>query len=512
MLETVLSLPKTSYYTSGVYQMRPSGAGGSLVNKTMGLLLSIILVSVSCISKPGTDSAKLNEAARTPQQEEARRYPPDEYPDGFAILDVLKPTKYGKVTVEPIMLEEDLAKVRELGLAPFKPLYNFDAMAKNRKLDANEPWLKGNLDISKKEDAEKLTKLLQAYVYEGWFEKDQSKGKMDYDNQFRENKSRTWCQTPWLNVTEKGREAIHGLTKEFPIGTTSVYTVPEEIEKGEKAVTWGVGFFNRKICDGYDRFFHPSKFGLGGTNYEEGIAQKIKDRTISFSAEDGAVTFKLLFNAMENWEENMKGQWDGAYAWNAHVSHGRQNDKAKDGDESQRRLMRIPHVQMDIGFKDSRVKGTNPKLKNWTMMTYYYDPSYEGNEYLKDMNIPEALKHMRPAGLQYGLEEGESHIFDGSRNNHRPQGDELAYEKTRLNGPVDNKASSCLGCHAVAGLNFGLADGKRAPGLGFLTQKDYDDYLQRAGNKSFDFDMQIDKAMRNFSKAKAHKIFPENLK
>ncbi len=449
---------------------------------------------------------------RKPSQEDVKNYPEDVYPNGFAILDVLEPTKEGKNTIQPLMSAEDLQRVKDLKLSPFKPLYNFNALAKDKKLDKVEPWLGAKLDISKKEDAEKLAKILQAYVYEGWFKGDKSKDKSNYDSHFRENSERTWCHTPWLNVTEKGREAIHGLTKEFPISTTSVYTIPEEIEKKELAVTWGVGFFNRPICDGYDKFFHPSKFDPKIKDYEAGIAQAIRERTISFSAGDGAVTFKLLFNAMENWEENMRGQWDGAYAWNAHVSHARQNDKVSDGDESLRQLMRIPHVQMDIGIKDSRIKGTNPKLKNWAMLTYYYDPSYSGNEMLAGLSIPEALKHMRPVGLQFGLDEGESHIFDGAHNNHRPKGVELPYNQTRLNGPVDNKASSCLGCHAVAGINFGLVDGKRAPPLGFLTQGLYDDFYKQAGSKSFDFDMQIDKAMRNFSKAKVQKIFPENLK
>ncbi len=86
------------------------------------------------------------------------------------------------------------------------------------------------------------------------------------------------------------------------------------------------------------------------------------------------------------------------------------------------------------------------------------------NEYLADMNIPEALKYMRPVGLQFGLNAGQSHIFEGSRNNHllkalKP-GNELPPEldrfQTRLNGPVDNINGSCLGCHAAAGLRLNV--------------------------------------------------------
>ncbi|MCC6137479.1 MAG: hypothetical protein IT287_02525, partial [Bdellovibrionaceae bacterium] len=183
-------------------------------------------------------------------------YPQDAFENGFVILDVLEPTRFGKKegqVINPIMCQKDFDKVRELNLKPFSPIYTFGKAAKPK--DKDEPWVGKKLDVRNKEDAEQVAKILQKYVYEGWFEKDKTKGKIDFENHFRENKLRSWCHTPWLNVTEKGREAIHGLTKEFPIRTTSVYTVPEDIAKGEDAVTWGVGFFNKKVCDGYVKFF-----------------------------------------------------------------------------------------------------------------------------------------------------------------------------------------------------------------------------------------------------------------
>src|SRR5262249_39763870 len=160
---------------------------------------------------------------------------------------------------------------------------------------------------------------------------------------------------------------------------------------------------------------------------------------------------------MENWQEVMKGQWDGAYNWYAHVST---NKIVAPGDaptdQSIRKIMNVPFIQMDVGFKDSRIAGLRKDLDYWAMTTYYYDPSYRDNEMINDMDIPEPFKHMRPVGFQYGLDVGESVIFPGAKNNHRPNGVELPYNATRLNGPIDSSPTSCLGCHAQSGLSFGL--------------------------------------------------------
>lgn len=456
-----------------------------------------------------------------------KNYPEDAFENGYVILDVLEPKRFGKKeekVINPIMCQKDLNKVQELGLQPFSPLFNFGKAAKPK--DNVFPWVGKNLDVRKKEDAEKVASLLQKYVLEGWFDNDKTKGKLNSEIHFRENKQRTWCHTPWLNVTEKGREAIHGLTKEFPIRTTSVYTVPEDIAKKEDAVTWGVGFFNKPVCDGYVKFFD-----------QEDMIRQMRENAPSFAGKDGNVSMKLLFNAMPDWREHMKGQWTGennleAYNWWAHVSHSRQDDKttATNPDESQREIRNLAHVQMDIGLSDSRLKGTNPILKNWIMTTYYFDPSYT-NPFLADMDIPQALKHMRPVGLQFGLDAGETHIFEGSHNNHRPgkalggDGTELPYTQTRLNGPVDNIEGSCLGCHAASGMRFNPApmaenkkprpeqDRSQFPPMTFMSQKQFVDYISGKGRSgSFDFNMQLDKAMRNFVNSKGEKIHPENQK
>lgn len=494
----------------------------------VGLLSAI---NSGCVTPQGSQQRIPNQTSADVQKCQTKNYPEDTFDNGFVVLDTVQPTAYSKKgdkVIQPIMCADDLAEVRNKKLQTFKPLYDFvenpqvvqqKAKRRARQNISQTPWLDEKLDVRNIQDAEKLAKILQKYVYAGWFDSDTTVGKTDHESHFRKNSIRTWCQTPWLNVTEKGREAIHGLTKEFPIRTTHVYTVPKDVEMTEDAVTWGVAFFNEPVCQQYHEFFK-----------EKGsMIPQIKTQSPNFSSGNGSVTFKLLFNTMPDWENRMKGQWtseDGslkAYNWIAHVSHGRQDDGKTAKDESIRQLMNVAHIQMDVGLRDSRILGTKSNIKNWIMTTYYFDPNYK-NELLNDMDIPEALRHMRPVGLQYGLNAGDTHIFDGAHNNHFPPktkiplGSELPPEldrtATRLNGPVDNINGSCLGCHAASGLRFNVGPMSKQPPyppMVFTSDEEYSEFMRKLRKNAnitgdFDFNMQLDKAMRNFVNSKREKI------
>lgn len=431
--------------------------------------------------------------------------------DGYALLDPLSATDVGGIRA--LMTPQDFKLATETyKLQQFVPNFDF-AKPSLEGPSPSEPWLKGNWNVTNAADAEQVSQAMLAYILEGWFN---GKELTKNDTHFRENGVRNWCHTPWLNTTEKGREAIHGLTKEFPIHSSTIYRdVPKEVNVEESAVTWGNSFFNQKVCDAYAKLFD-----------RDTMVQQLADKAPSFFvdqqrpyATDGLVGFKLLFNAMEGWETKMPA-WQGAYNWWAHVSPTRTRDNGPKSAFVEpyigtRKLMNMPLVQIDISLRDKRLKGTMDILNNWIMTSYYYDKNYV-NPMLKDKNVPEGFKHMRPFGLQYGLNEGESHLFRGAHNNHRP-GDnakeaeknptlsyELAYDKTRLNGPVDNHLSSCLGCHAQAGLNYGLPKGGvDGNALGFMTNERYQYWLGqqvRPGSTGLDFNMQADKAFRNFRK------------
>jgi len=90
-----------------------------------------------------------------------------------------------------------------------------------------------------------------------------------------------------------------------------------------------------------------------------------------------------------------------AFTWNGHVSPP---------NSTARKVTPVRHIQMDIGVKDSSIKGVSSDNKNWLMLTYYYDASY--NPKVTDLSpnlaaiwnsLPEGFKHMRPQGTQVGF-------------------------------------------------------------------------------------------------------------
>ena len=352
--------------------------------------------------------------------------------------------------------------------ARYRGLYDFDAPAK--EADSVAPWIKEDgsvMDVTNATEALELAQKMQRYVYEGWFD---GVAKMDTDKHFKSNSYRTWCSTPWLNVnTEKGRDAIHGLTKEFPLEPEAIREkyYPELVIEKYAKTSWGVAYFNKPTCDMYGRVFgtpeNPKEPTLPTT--PEALAQRKRD----FRVGEGAVSFKLLFSTVTS-DEYVKADgsqpFKKAYSWNAYISA--QSSRPSDPPKP-RQLIPATHIQMDIAIRSEKlVEKHNSKLDGkdrsapWVMLTYYFDPDYQA-KHLDGLGLPEGFEHMRPLGVQFGLGRGESVIFQGSKNNEEIddfapknlaqfENGEVPAEAIgqRLNGPADNPKSSCLGCHANA--------------------------------------------------------------
>lgn len=391
---------------------------------------------------------------------------------------------------------ESLKTIEKKNLPHFTGRFDFENAQKEHD-KSDFPWRNKGFDIKTPEGAIKLALLMQKYAYEGMYEYNPK----NFDDHFNahKNEKRYWCNTPWLNVTTKGRDLIHGLTKEFPIAKSDVY--PNIAKEG--ATSWGAAFFNATACKSYFNIFGTPSNSMQEPHWDASIY------------DDGFVSSKMLFStaSLDDFpllkQSNRKKR---PYKWNAHVS--------KNLFHKHRSIEEVYHVQMDISFKDKNIIGTNEELEYWGMITYYYDPTYKGplEEYKKIIgtqfesvsdlkNLPYGLRNMRPAGIQFGLNEGESIIFPGSENNHayakpvldengeplmkrgRPVIERISYplDKTRLNGPADNSLSSCLSCHATAG----AAHGEVALPPGLLTNSSFT-------NKEFkplNFNMQIDLAI-----------------
>jgi hypothetical protein len=346
---------------------------------------------------------------------------------------------------------------------------DYDKITQEMK-DRDRPWRdfeNKNLDITKEEDALKFALLMQEYAYKGMIRNIKNNPDLDFMPHYakQDKKSgRYWCHMPWLNITSKGREFVHGLTKEFPLHESDAYPFVEK----KNGISWGTAFYNSFACESIGDFFGTA---ISPKTPEQIAAQK----KITF--QDGYVATKLLFN------NSTMAQFDDAYTW---VVHGGTN---KNMFSTKRRMQKMRHLQMDVAIKDSSILGSDPELNNWLMFTYYYDPTYI-SPLTKKLNLPEGIRNMRPLGVQYGLSSGKSIIFNGSKNNHCIKEDptdrkspchSLPYKETRLNGPADNPISSCLSCHATSGTQV-----PASPGI--MTD---DDYTTTARENTFDFNMQV---------------------
>lgn len=327
--------------------------------------------------------------------------------------------------------------------------------------DSNpRPW-KG-LNINEPDQALMLALLLQKHIYEGMMD--------DPNPEFhfiaQKNKIRHWCHMPWLQVGARGREGIHGLTKELDLAP-SLMKYYQNVLPG---TDWGVAFYNAVACETIQQIF--------------GTAHKPVEKPDFFGStvfKDGAYTAKILFTSSKD------KKFENAYTWNANVSQV---------GEDVRSIAPVRHIQMDVAIRDSSIEGSSKELNHWVMTTYYYDPDYDYENEYKDIikrknpvaelkNLPEGLKKMRPQGVQFGFEKEGSIIYHNAETN--------GFEG-RLNGPADNPASSCLSCHGTAGTKTMMSPG-------FM---DKDSYLKAKGPdpkdgkvRFLDFSQQIALAKRN---------------
>lgn len=330
---------------------------------------------------------------------------------------------------------------------------------KSRREEDAFPWR--GLNLRDKKEALRAALLLQKYFYENMANQNPRNPDMNFIAQ--KNTSRYWCHVPWLNVGPSGREAIHGLTKELDMKPSTKIDVYSAATPG---TDWGVAYFNAPGCETLGDVFGTASVPATVPHW---------DRT---NFKNGTVSVKILFTSA-----NFPAIKD-AYAWKANVS---------DVGQSERSIKTVRHIQMDISVKESSFVGIAPRMNNWTMFGFYYDPNYdfdkefraefgEENPLKAIPNLPAGLFKMRPMGVQTGFDApstGDTILFGSAQANGAGG---------RLNGPADNPKTSCLGCHATAGHPVSMVPG-------FLSEKMFDPFH---GKFSLDFNQQVALARRNF--------------
>lgn len=326
------------------------------------------------------------------------------------------------------------------------------------------PWRGAGLtNITTLKDAVSLALLLQKYFYEGMANQNSANPDMNFiaANDTR----RYWCNMPWQNLGSYGREAVHGLTRERNLIPSPQM---DEFKSPPAGTDWGVGYFNAPACTTVGAVFGTPTNAVSPPNFGNAVFP------------EGSVAAKILFTtgdfpAIHN-----------SYTWQANVTGAGQ---------STRSVQAVRHMQLDISIKDSSLPGANAQLSNWTMVTFYYDESYNYDTEYKALlggadnplstidNLPPALLKMRPMGIQWGTGQTETLLFT---NPLFPIGQTNGFQG-RLNGPADNPQGSCMSCHATSGTTVAISPG-------FMSDADY----LSNHDGSLDFSQQFALAKRNF--------------
>ena len=354
---------------------------------------------------------------------------------GFEVLDVLSPEAEktaNKMKLPRYKLRGDYTKY------DIKP--------------TDHPWK--NIDIRTQAGKEKFARDTLYFFFKGMA--DQSP-RADLNFISANNRLTHWCEMPWLQVGESGREAIHGLTKERDIESSAMYP---NIDKG---ANWGIGYYNATGCKTIGQIWGDQNTQIAQPNF-----------VIPFP--DGTMSAKILFSTSPS--KFLKD----SFALRANISGP---------GETFRSIQKLRMIQIDISVKDSRIPGARPQADNWIMTTYYFDPTYKW-DFANEFTSPDVqgLMHMRPIGIQSGFDAETSTIFAGAVAN---SVDNVKWGTGKLlNGPGDNRKSSCMGCHGTAGTPYNTQF-KMVPGV-------LDDAMFAASRKSYnlDFSQQLAFAKRNF--------------
>ena len=278
------------------------------------------------------------------------------------------------------------------------------------------------------------------------------------------NKVRVWYNAPWQDVGLNGREFIHGLTRER-------VSLPGELAPQQKKRwnNYAVGFYNA-----------PGGVVIGQVWKDHG-----KPNPAASVFPNGTVAAKLLFTTASTAEvPYLKG----SPTWNAYV-YANPNDPGPTP-TSPRKALPVRLLQIDIAVKDDRVAATT----GWVFGTFVYGGGPGGP-------AGSGWTNVAPVGVMWGNDPG----FSGSGTLtqtwlnpavHMPH---VGFQG-RLNGPVDNPASSCMSCHGTAEIPAGVMvpPSGQDPSRWFQNVKSGQPF--DAGRQSTDYSLQIEVGISNFNK------------
>jgi hypothetical protein len=277
------------------------------------------------------------------------------------------------------------------------------AMSKNypstKPTEPGQPWRQLNF----RTQSEQYIKAVLDYALEG---------NVEAGWVVQNNAVRKWYHAPGLARGSNGREFIHGMTRERTSNAGDLHanqTTPVD--------NWAVGFYNP----------------IGGYTLGRVWANPTNPDVSKAKFSNGAVAVKLLFTTATVTQVPYLA---GTFEWQGNIGNT----------PTARTPKTLRLAQVDLAVRDTR----NSSRTGWVFGTFVYQNTAAGTD---------PWKKLVPVGLMWGNDPSldPSEIDNGAQLQQQWLNQPLAGSLThlgwkgRLNGPVDNKESSCLSCHATAG-------------------------------------------------------------
>jgi hypothetical protein len=221
---------------------------------------------------------------------------------------------------------------------------------------------------------------------------------------------RGWFNAPWQDYGFNGREPVHGLTRERT-------SLPKELDPNQTLMwnNYAVGFYNTPGATTLGRVWTNH----GAPDSSQGIMP------------EGTVAGKLLFTTAGT---DQVPWLAGSPTWNAYVYKDVNSSKPS----NVRAIVPVRLLQIDIAVKDKRAP------LGWVFGTFVYGGGPGGK-------AGSGWTNVAPVGVMWGNDPGYSGQgpLKATWLNPAVHMPHVGYQG-RLNGPVDNPASSCMSCHMTA--------------------------------------------------------------